>query len=297
MPAEKSIFMAHNSSILSPVAPHTLNVGGRLLDLSEPQVMGIVNLTPDSFHAESRVQTEAEIAERAVQMQAEGATLLDVGACSTRPGSHDIPQEEEMARLRFGLSIVRRAVPDMILSVDTFRADVARMCVEEYGVHIVNDISGGELDARMFRTVASLRVPYILTHLQGSPFAPQQAPHSEDIVRDVFVWLAYHANRLRDMGVADIILDPGFGLGKTQTENFALLRALPEFREFGMPLLVGVSRKRMVWETLGTTPAAALNGTTALHTVALMAGAHLLRVHDVAQAVEAVRLVKALREV
>lgn len=296
MLTEKSIFMAHNSSILSPVAPHTLNVGGRLLDLSEPQVMGIVNLTPDSFHAASRVQTEAEIAERAVQMQAEGATLLDVGACSTRPGSHDIPQEEEMARLRSGLSVVRRAVPDMILSVDTFRADVARMCVEEYGVHIVNDISGGELDARMFRTVANLRVPYILTHLQGSPFAPQQVPHSEDIVRDVFVWLAHRANRLRDMGVADIILDPGFGLGKTQTENFALLRALPEFREFGMPLLVGVSRKRMVWETLGTTPAAALNGTTALHTVALMAGAHLLRVHDVAPAVEAVRLVKALRE-
>lgn len=282
--------------MLSPISPQTLNVGGRLLDLSEPQVMGIVNLTPDSFHTASRVQTEAEIAERARQMQTEGATILDVGACSTRPGSHEVSAEEEEARLRAGLAVVRREVPDMILSVDTYRADVARMCVEEFGVHIINDISGGRLDTRMFRTVANLRVPYVLTHAPCSPFTSEHASPCENDLNNVFIWLSERINCLRDMGVADIILDPGFGFGKTQALNFALMRALPEFREFGLPLLVGISRKRMVWQTLGSTPAEALNGTTALHTISLMAGAHILRVHDVAPAVEAVRLVKALRE-
>ena len=296
LPTENYAVMTHNSSILSPVCPHMVNVGGRLIDLSEPQVMGIVNLTPDSFHADSRVQTETEIAERTLQMQAEGAGMLDVGACSTRPGSHEISTEEEMARLRDGLTVVRREAPDMILSVDTYRADVARMCVEEFGVHIINDISGGKLDARMFRTVASLRVPYILTHLQGTPFSQEQEQPECDVLSHVFISLAERINCLRDMGVADIILDPGFGLGKTHRQNFALMRALPEFREFGLPLLVGVSRKRMVWQTLCSTPAEALNGTTVLHTMALMAGAHILRVHDVAPAMEAVRLVKALRE-
>lgn len=288
--------MPHNSSLLSPISPQTLNVRGRLLDLSEPQVMGIINLTPDSFHRESRVQTETEIAEQALRMQAEGAGMLDVGACSTRPGAHEVTTEEEMIRLRAGLEVVRREVPDMILSVDTFRADVARMCVEEFGVHIINDISGGQLDTRMFRTVANLRVPYVLTHAPCNPFMSEQTSPCEDNLNNVFVWLAERINLLRDMGVADIILDPGFGFGKTPALNFALMRALPEFRELGLPLLVGISRKRMVWQTLGITPAEALNGTTALHTIALMAGAHLLRVHDVAPAVEAVRLVKALRE-
>lgn len=273
-----------------------VNVGGRLFDLSEPQVMGIVNLTPDSFHAGSRVQTEAAIAERTLQMQTEGASILDVGACSTRPGSHEISAEEEMARLRDGLTVVRREAPDMVLSVDTYRADVARMCVEEFGVHIINDISGGQLDARMFCTVASLRVPYILTHLHGNPFSDKQEQLEGDVLNHVFISLAERINRLRDMGVADIILDPGFGLGKTQRQNFALMRALPDFREFGLPLLVGISRKRMVWQTLHTTPADALNGTTVLNTMALMAGVNILRVHDVAPAMEAVRLVKALRE-
>lgn len=272
----------------------SIRVGDRLFPLDEPQVMGIVNVTPDSFYAASRTESEADIVARVRQIVAEGATMIDVGAYSSRPGADDVPTEEEMARLRRVLPLVRREAPGAVLSVDTFRADVARMCVEEEGVHVINDISGGQLDPGMFHAVARLRVPYVLMHMQGTPRTMQQAPRYDDLMRDIFLYFAERVQRLRDMGVCDLILDPGFGFGKTLEQNYELMRNLPEFREFGLPVLVGVSRKSMIWKLLGGTPADALNGTTALHTAALLGGARILRVHDVRAAVETVRVVKAL---
>lgn len=273
-----------------------LNVNGRLLDLSTPCVMGILNVTPDSFYAGSRMQTEAEIAARVRQIVAEGAAIIDVGAYSSRPDAADVSAAEEMERLRRGLSILRREAPDAVVSVDTFRADVARMCVEEYGVAIINDISAGELDEDMFATVARLGVPYVMMHMQGTPQSMQHAPHYEDdVLAVVMQYFARRVQQFRDRGGKDIILDPGFGFGKTLEHNYRLLAHLEEFAMFGLPLLVGVSRKSMVYRLLQVEPADALNGTTALHTVALMKGADILRVHDVRQAMEVIQVVEALR--
>jgi len=279
----------------TPRTTHTLNVGGKLFSLASPHVMGIINVTPDSFYAGSRTEKETAIARRAASMMEEGATMLDVGAYSSRPGAEDVPVEEEMARLRKALPLVHRAAPAAIVSVDTFRADVARMCVEEYGVHIINDISGGELDPGMFRTVAKLHVPYVLMHMQGEPRTMQQAPHYEDLMREVSLYFAERVQRLHDLGACDLILDPGFGFGKTLEQNYELMRHLPEFREFDLPLLVGISRKSMIYKLIGGTPADALNGTTVLNTAALLGGADILRVHDVRPAAEAVRIVQAIR--
>ena len=274
---------------------YTINAGGRLLDLQTPVVMGILNATPDSFYAGSRTQTEAEIAARVHQIVDEGAGIIDVGAYSARPGADDVPAEEEARRLRHALDIVRREAPDAIISVDTFRADVAKMCVEEGGAHIINDISGGTLDKNMFRTVARLRVPYILMHIQGEPHTMQQAPHYDNLEQEVFLFLSQRVDQLRQLGVADIILDPGFGFGKTLAHNYELMNRLEDFREFDLPLLVGISRKSMIHKLLGTTPAEALGGTIALNTIALMKGAHILRVHDVRAAVETVRIVETMK--
>ena len=274
---------------------YTLNVGGRLLDLSTPQVMGILNLTPDSFYADSRVQTADAIRQRTEQIIAEGASVIDVGAYSSRPQSTDITAAEEMQRLRNGLSVVRAAAPDAILSVDTFRSDVARMCVEEYGVHIVNDISGGSLDPAMLPTVARLGVPYVLMHMQGTPQTMQQHTHYDDLVADMLLYFAERIQRLRDCGQKDIILDPGFGFAKTTEQNYDLLARLDTFHLFGLPLLVWLSRKSMIYQPLGATPQTALNGTTAAHAFALERGCHLLRVHDVRAAVEAVRIHQMLK--
>ena len=274
---------------------YTINAGGRLLDLQTPVVMGILNATPDSFYAGSRTQTEAEIAARVHQIVDEGAGIIDVGAYSARPGADDVPAEEEMLRLRHALDIVRREAPEAIISVDTFRAAVARMCVEEGGAHIINDISGGTLDKNMFRTVARLRVPYILMHIQGEPHTMQQAPHYDNLEQEVFLFLSQRVDQLRQLGVADIILDPGFGFGKTLAHNYELMNRLEDFREFDLPLLVGISRKSMIHKLLGTTPAEALGGTIALNTIALMKGAHILRVHDVRAAVETVRIVETMK--
>ena len=271
-----------------------LNVNGRLLDLSIPRVMGILNLTPDSFYAPSRMETDRAIAARARQIVDEGGDIIDVGAYSSRPGAADVPAQEEMDRLRRGLAIVRREAPGAILSVDTFRADVARMCVEEYGVAIINDISAGELDKDMFAAVAALHVPYVLMHMQGRPQDMQHAPRYDDVARDVFLYFARKVRRLRDMGACDLVLDPGFGFGKTLEHNYQLMARLEEFAVFGLPVLVGVSRKSMIYNLLGCGPEDALNGTTALHTIALLKGASILRVHDVAPAVEAVRVVGQL---
>ena len=274
---------------------YTINAGGRLLDLQTPVVMGILNATPDSFYAGSRTQTEAEIAARVHQIVDEGAGIIDVGAYSSRPGADDVPAEEEARRLRHALGIVRREAPDAIISVDTFRADVAKMCIEEGGAHIINDISGGTLDKNMFRTVARLRVPYILMHIQGEPHTMQQAPHYDNLEQEVFLFLSQRVDQLRQLGVADIILDPGFGFGKTLAHNYELMNRLEDFREFDLPLLVGISRKSMIYRLLHTTPAEALTGTTVLHTVALLQGCHILRVHDVKAAVEVRAIVHQLQ--
>lgn len=275
----------------------SLNVNGRLLDLSTPQVMGILNVTPDSFYAGSRSRTEAEIAARACQILDEGASIIDIGAYSSRSNAEHISPEEEMQRLRTGLEILNRNHPDAIISVDTFRAEVARQCFEEYGAAIINDISAGEMDEQMFPTVARLNVPYIMMHMQGTPQNMQKEPHYENLLKEVFMYFARKVRQLRDLGMKDIILDPGFGFGKTLEHNYELMAHLEEFGIFELPLLVGVSRKSMIYRLFGATPQEALNGTTVLDTVALMKGADILRVHDVREAVEAVRLIEKLKSV
>lgn len=271
-----------------------LNVNGQLLDLAQPQVMGILNVTPDSFYAESSMQSETEIAARAQQILDEGASIIDIGAYSSRPNAEHISAQEEMERLRRGLEVVCRNHPDAVISVDTFRAEVAEYCVKEFGVAIINDIAAGELDERMFETVARLGVPYIMMHLKGTPQNMQHAPHYENLLKEVFLYFSHKVQQLRDLGVKDIILDPGFGFGKNMEHNYQLLAHLEEFAVFELPLLVGVSRKSMIYKLLGQTPQEALNGTTALHAVALMKGANILRVHDVRQAVEVVKIIKQL---
>ena len=273
-----------------------ININGRLKDLSQPQVMGILNVTPDSFFAGSRKQSEADIVERVHQIVNEGGSIIDIGAYSSRPNAADVSSEEEMRRLRFGLDIIRREIPDAIVSVDTFRADVARMCAEEYGVALINDISAGDMDADMFSVVARLGIPYIIMHMQGTPQTMQEHPHYANVVKDVLFYFSEKVQRLRDLGVKDIILDPGFGFGKTLAHNYALLNQLEEFSVFGLPVLVGVSRKSMIYKLLGGGPEEALNGTTAVHAIALMKGAAILRVHDVKAASEAVKIVSAMRQ-
>lgn len=273
----------------------SIRVNDRLLSLETPQVMGILNLTPDSFYSGCRAQAEEEVAARIRQIRDEGASIIDVGAYSSRPGAEHIPAHEEMERLRRGLVQIHREWPEAIVSVDTFRAEVAEWCVGEEGVAIINDISGGEMDEAMFPTVARLGVPYILMHMQGTPQTMQTNPKYEDLVPEVFAYLAQRVERLRTLGVKDIILDPGFGFGKTLDHNYELLGRLQEFRLFDLPLLVGVSRKSMIYRFLGGTPQTSLNGTTILNTVALLKGAHILRVHDVREAVEVVRLTERLR--
>ncbi|WP_270612298.1 dihydropteroate synthase [Bacteroides intestinalis] len=273
-----------------------INVNGSLLDLSGPCVMGILNITPDSFYAGSRMQTEAEIAARAQQILDEGAGIIDIGAYSSRPNAENVSPREEMERLRMGLEILRKTQPGAVISVDTFRADVARMCVEEYGVAIINDIAAGEMDTDMFRTVAELNVPYIMMHMQGTPQNMQQHPHYDNLLKEVFLYFAQKVQQLRDLGMKDIILDPGFGFGKTVEHNYELLAHLEEFRVFELPLLVGVSRKSMIYRLLGNTPQDALNGTTVLDTICLLKGADILRVHDVREAVETVKIVEAMRK-
>lgn len=267
-----------------------INIKGELMDLSVPRVMGILNVTPDSFFEGSRKQTEKEIAECTYQIMDEGADILDIGAYSSRPNAEHISANEEMNRLRNGLAIIARERPDAIVSVDTFRADVARMCVEEYGVAIINDIAAGNMDAEMFATVARLGVPYIMMHMQGTPQDMQNAPHYDHLLKEMMYYFSEKVALLRDLGAKDIILDPGFGFGKTLQHNYELMNHLEEFQLFGLPLLVGVSRKSMIYRLLGNGPEEALNGTTALHAISLMKGADILRVHDVKEAVETVRI-------
>lgn len=276
----------------TPQKPCYINLKGTLTDVSDPLVMGILNVTPDSFFANSRYQTEKDIAERAAAILQEGGAIIDLGAYSSRPDSVDVSEEEEMKRLAFALEIINREFPDAILSVDTFRSQVARRCVEEYGVAIINDISGGQIDPKMFETVASLHVPYILMHMLGTPQTMMQHTHYENFMQEVFCYFAEKINRLRLLGVNDIILDPGFGFSKTLADNYRLMKHLADFRIFELPLLSGISRKSMIYKLLDTTPAESLNGTTVLNTLSLMGGANILRVHDVKEAVETVKIFK-----
>lgn len=273
----------------------TLNIRGRLLSLATPVVMGILNITPDSFYADSRKQSEAAIEERIQAILSEGGQVIDIGGYSSRPDSAEVSPEEEMKRLAFALKILNARYPDAIVSVDTFRADVARRCVGEYGVSIINDISGGELDKKMFETVASLNVPYIMMHMRGTPQTMQQHTDYTDMMEEIMLYFAAKVRELRLLGVNDIILDPGFGFSKTVDQNYRLMNRLEEFDVFGLPLLVGISRKRMIYNYLGGTPADSLNGTTVLNTYALMNGADILRVHDVRAAVEAVKIITKLK--
>lgn len=275
---------------------HTLNLRGRLLELREPQIMGILNVTPDSFYSDSRTPDEAHITDRVRQMMDEGADMIDIGGYSSRPGADDVTPEEEMDRLRRGLRIVRKLYPEVPVSVDTFRADVARMCIEEEGADIINDISGGMMDRQMFRNVARLGVPYILMHMQGTPDTMQVAPHYDNLRREVMLYFAERIDRLCQMGAKDIIVDPGFGFGKTLEHNYELMNHLENFAVFNLPLLVGISRKSMIYKLTGGTPQTSLNGTTVLNTISLVKGAHILRVHDVKAAAEAKQIYMAMKQ-
>ena len=275
--------------------PLYINVNGRLMDLSEPQVMGILNVTPDSFYAGSRSETEKDIVQRLHQIIDEGASIIDIGGYSSRPNAEHISAEEEMNRLRNGLEIIRKHSPNAVVSVDTFRADVAKMCVEEYGVAIINDISAGQMDEEMFPTIAKLGVPYIIMHMKGTPQDMQMNPQYDHFLKEIFYYFSAKVQKLRDLGVKDIIIDPGFGFGKTLEHNYELMNHLEEFSLFELPLLVGVSRKSMIYRLLETTPEEAMNGTTALHTIALLKGANILRVHDVKEAVESIKIVQKMK--
>ncbi|WP_102407200.1 dihydropteroate synthase [Parabacteroides bouchesdurhonensis] len=272
-----------------------LNIKGTLTSLATPIVMGILNITPDSFYAGSRKQSETDIENRIQTILSEGGNIIDIGGYSSRPDANEVTAEEEMKRLISALKILNKHYPDAIVSVDTFRADIARRCVEEYGVAIINDISGGELDTTMFETVASLHVPYIMMHMKGSPKTMQQYTGYSDMIGEIMKYFAEKVQSLRQLGVNDIILDPGFGFSKTVDQNYELMAHLKEFCLFDLPLLVGISRKSMIYKYLEGTPAESLNGTTVLNTFALLNGADILRVHDVKAAVEAVKIINKLR--
>lgn len=270
-------------------SPKTLNVNGKLVDLSTPIVMGIVNITPDSFFKGSRFTTESEILTQTEKMLSEGATFIDVGGYSSRPGAEDISVEEESSRIVKAIQAIITEFPQAIISVDTFRSVIAKRAVQE-GALIVNDISAGELDAKMFETVAALKVPYIAMHMRGTPQTMKGLTNYDNLVKEIINYFLEKVNRLNALGVNDIIIDPGFGFAKTIDQNFELLAHLDHFKNLNRPILAGLSRKSMIWKTLGITADDALNGTTALNAVALLKGASILRVHDVKEAVDVIKL-------
>lgn len=269
----------------------TINCNGRLIDLSEPKIMGILNVSPDSFYDGGKYAEETTALHQAEKMLAEGADIIDVGGISTRPGAGHITEEEELKRVLPVLKALVKKNPEAVFSIDTCRAKVAEAAVGE-GASMINDISAGAFDEKLFETVAKLKTPYILMHMQGTPATMQQNPQYDDIMREVTEFFIQKINRLNELGVKDIILDPGFGFGKTVEHNFTLLKRLADFNIFGLPVLAGISRKSMICKPLKTEPQKALNGTTALHSIALMHGADILRVHDVREAKEVVRLMR-----
>lgn len=273
----------------------TLNLSGKLLSLERPIVMGIINVTPDSFYSTSRIAGERELRERIDTLLHEGASIADVGAYSSRPGAEDVSSQEEMRRLAPTLQILRDEYPELPVSVDTFRAEVARWAVQEYGVSMINDISGGALDPEMYTTIAELQVPYVLMHMRGTPQTMGGQTDYRDLVLDILDYFIERVGQLTELGVHDVILDPGFGFSKTLEQNYELLARMSDLQTvLPQPLLVGVSRKSMVYRLLGVTPEEALNGTSILHAFALERGAKILRVHDVAPAVEVIRIYEAM---
>lgn len=272
--------------------PYTINVSGRLIDLAEPHIMGILNITPDSFYSDSRKLTEESIRLQVRKIVDEGGQMIDLGAYSSHPGADEVSVSEEMERLKKGMKVLREEAPGIPVSIDTFRADVAKMCVEELGADIINDISGGELDSKMFSTVARLGVPYVLMHMKGTPQNMQQEAHYENLMKEIMLYFAEKVQRLRDLGQKDIILDPGYGFAKTIDHNYELLQHQEMLKIFELPILVGLSRKSMVYNLLESTPQQALNGTSVLHTLALLKGANILRVHDVKACAEVIKIVQ-----
>ena len=273
-----------------------INIRGQLIDLSEPVVMGILNITPDSFFDGGQYGTQKEIIAQCEKMLREGALIIDVGAYSSRPGAAGVSVQEEWRRLEKALKIIRQSFPGVYLSLDTFRSGIAKRAVNYYGVDIINDIYGGRADTKMFETMGELKVPYILMHMQGTPQTMQKEPRYEDVVADISLFFAERVNMLHSLGVNDIILDPGFGFGKTLQHNYSLLARLKEFLLHEMPLCVGVSRKSMIYKALGVSADNSLNGTTVLNTIALLNGADILRVHDVKEAVESIKLVSQMND-
>ncbi len=276
-------------------SPFNITLRGVAREFDRPLVMGILNVTPDSFYAGCRVSDDEAIEARINEIVEQGGDIIDLGAYSTRPGAQDVDAREELTRLRRAMAVVKRQAPGVITSVDTFRASVARAAVEELGVDMVNDVSGGQLDGDMFKTVAQLKVPYILMHMRGTPPTMHQLVDYDNVTHEVVNVLARRIDTLRNMGVADIIADPGFGFSKTLEQNYEMLAGMEQFHTLGVPLLVGVSRKSMIYLLLDITPAEALTGTIVVNTLALAAGAHILRVHDVRPAVEACKIVQQTR--
>lgn len=272
--------------------PFSLNIKGHLLQCDRPQVMGIINVTPDSFYSASRIERSADIKARAEEMIAAGVDMIDIGAYSSRPGAEEVSAAEELSRLQRGIKAVREAAPSIPISIDTFRSEVAENAILEMGADIINDISGGSLDPKMEEMVVKLNVPYILMHMRGTPATMSAMTEYDDVTADVLADLGEKLNRLSLAGVNDIIVDPGFGFAKTINQNYELLRNLELFHIFERPILVGVSRKSMIYSALDTTPQDALTGTIALNTIALLNGTSILRVHDVKEAVDTVKIVK-----
>ncbi len=272
-----------------------INLGGHLCTLEKPLIMGVLNITPDSFYSGSRLQSDNDIISRAAKMLESGADILDIGGYSSRPGAADTDEKEEAERVTRALKLLRREYPRAVLSLDTFRSGLADMAIGHYGVDMINDISGGNLDEGMFSVIEKHNIPYVLMHMKGMPQTMHIDPVYDDIVAELLKWFSGKKRELVQRGVKDIIIDPGFGFGKTIRHNFILLNNLERFQILDLPLMAGLSRKSMVWKTLGITPEEGLNGTVVLNTVALMKGASFLRVHDVAEAAEAVKLISSLR--
>ncbi len=273
----------------------SIRVGDRLLCFDKPLIMGILNVTPDSFYDGGMYQTSHLIRLKAERMLEDGATIIDIGACSTRPGSQEPDEETERSRLNLALKEIRTEFPNTIISVDTFRSGIADWAVKEYGVQIINDVSGGNKDPEMFATIGRLKVPYVLMHMLGSPGTMQDNPIYEDVVNDISLLFAERIRQLSEVGATDIIIDPGFGFGKTIEQNYNLLDRLEDFRIFARPLLIGLSRKSMIYKVLNSAPESSLNGTTALNAVALLKGADIIRVHDVKQAFECVKMIEKIK--
>ncbi len=271
--------------------PRTLNCAGRLIDVSTPKVMGILNLTPDSFYSKSRFSSDKKLLIQAEKMLASGATFIDMGGYSSRPGAPFVSEKEELSRVISAVELLLKNFPDILISIDTFRSSVAKKCIDA-GAVMINDISGGTLDKNMLRTIATLQVPYVMMHLRGTPQTMMQFTHYDDMMIDITCYFSEKITQAQAAGINDIILDPGFGFAKTRQQNFELLNHLEHFTLFEKPLLVGLSRKSMIYKTLQISALEAKNGTSVLNTIALLKGASILRVHDVKEAIETIRLVK-----